>query len=129
MEKAFKFRLYPNKQQIELINKTFGCVRFVYNYYLAKREEEYKTKGITFNYNKCSADLTKLKQTNTWLKEADKFALQNSLKDLDKAFKNFLKAEQIIQSLSQRNVNIKAIEQHLQITTLKLKETKSNYPN
>ncbi|WP_040306011.1 IS200/IS605 family element RNA-guided endonuclease TnpB, partial [Caloramator australicus] len=89
MEKAFKFRLYPNKQQIELINKTFGCVRFVYNYYLAKREEEYKTKGITFNYNKCSADLTKLKQTNTWLKEADKFALQNSLKDLDKAFKNF----------------------------------------
>jgi len=89
MEKAFKFRLYPNKQQIELINKTFGCVRFVYNYYLAKREEEYKTKGITFNYKDCSADLTKLKQTNTWLKEADKFALQNSLKDLDKAFKNF----------------------------------------
>ncbi|CCJ32966.1 hypothetical protein CAAU_0882 [Caloramator australicus RC3] len=40
-----------------------------------------------------------------------------------------MKAEQIIQSLSQRNVNIKAIEQHLQITTLKLKETKSNYPN
>jgi len=60
----------------------------VYNYYLAKREE-YKTKWITFNYKDYSANLTKLKQTNTWLKEVDKFALQNSLKDLDKAFKNF----------------------------------------
>lgn len=89
MEKAFKYRLYPNKKQMELINKTFGCVRFVYNYYLAKREDEYKTNGITFNYDKCSADLTELKKVNTWLKEVDKFALQNALKDLDKAFKNF----------------------------------------
>lgn len=89
MEKAFKFRLYPNKKQIELINKTFGCVRFVYNHYLAKREEIYKTQGITFNYNDCSKDLTNLKQVNTWLKEVDKFALQNALKDLDDAFKNF----------------------------------------
>ncbi len=89
MQKAFKFRIYPNKKQIELIKNTFGCVRFVYNYYLAKREEEYKTNGVTFNYNKCSADLTKQKQVNTWLKEVDKFALQNALKDLDKAFKNF----------------------------------------
>ncbi|WP_423754487.1 helix-turn-helix domain-containing protein, partial [Caloranaerobacter azorensis] len=37
MEKAFKFRLYSNKKQVELINKTFGCVRFIYNYYLDKR--------------------------------------------------------------------------------------------
>jgi putative transposase len=89
MEKAFKFRFYPNKQQIELINKTFGCARFVYNYYLAKREEIYKTQGVTFDYNDCSADLTQLKKEKIWLKEVDKFALQNSLKDLDKAFKNF----------------------------------------
>lgn len=89
MEKAFKFRLYPNKKQIDLINKTFGCVRFVYNYYLVKREEMYKTQGITLNYVSCSKDLTQLKQANTWLKEVDKFALQNALKDLDKAFKNF----------------------------------------
>ena len=44
MEKEIKFRLYPNKQQIELINKTFGCVRYVYNYYLTKRIELYKTE-------------------------------------------------------------------------------------
>ena len=34
MEKAYRYRIYPNKQQQELIQKTFGCVRFVYNYYL-----------------------------------------------------------------------------------------------
>ena len=38
--KAYKYRIYPNKQQIELINKTIGCCRFVYNYYLAERISE-----------------------------------------------------------------------------------------
>ena len=42
VEKAYKFRIYPNKQQEELINKTFGCCRFVYNKYLAKRIELYE---------------------------------------------------------------------------------------
>ena len=42
VEKAYKFRRYPNKQQEELINKTFGCCRFVYNRYLAKRIELYE---------------------------------------------------------------------------------------
>ncbi|HIE0520606.1 TPA: helix-turn-helix domain-containing protein, partial [Clostridioides difficile] len=37
VEKAYKFRMYPNKKQQELIKKTFGCCRFVYNKYLAKR--------------------------------------------------------------------------------------------
>ena len=46
MEKAYKFRMYPNKYQKELINKTFGCCRFVYNRYLAKRIESYKTKTM-----------------------------------------------------------------------------------
>jgi putative transposase len=68
MEKAFKYRLYPNKKQIELINKTFGCVRFVYNYYLGKRIKLYREQGITLNYNKCSADLTRLKKEKEWLK-------------------------------------------------------------
>jgi len=91
MEKAFKFRLYPNKQQIELINKTFGCSRFVYNYYLDKRIKAYQEDGITLNYNRCSSDLTQLKKVKEWLKEADKFALQNALKDLDKTFQKFFK--------------------------------------
>lgn len=90
-EKAFKFRLYPNKKQEEQLAKTFGCTRFVYNYYLAKRIELYKLEQKSMNYNACSADLTHLKKEKEWLKEIDKFALQNSLKDLDKAYQNFFR--------------------------------------
>lgn len=89
MEKGYKFRIYPNKTQQKLIAKTFGCVRYVYNYYLAKRIELYKTEKLTFGYSKCSADLTKLKQELFWLKEPDKCSLQNALKDLEIAYKNF----------------------------------------
>ena len=44
MLKAYKYRIYPNKQQEEQINKTFGCCRFVYNQMLAYRKELYETK-------------------------------------------------------------------------------------
>ena len=90
-EKAFKFRLYPNKKQEEQLAKIFGCTRFVYNYYLAKRIELYKSEQKLMNYNTCSADLTILKKEKEWLKEVDKFALQNSLKDLDRAYQNFFR--------------------------------------
>ncbi len=89
MEKGFKFRIYPNKTQEILIQKTFGCVRYVYNHYLAKRIELYKADKTNFSYLKCSKDLTLLKQELVWLKEPDKCALQNALKDLESAFKNF----------------------------------------
>ena len=91
MEKAYKFRMYPNKQQEELINKTFGCCRFIYNRYLAKRIELYENNKETYSYNQCSSDLTNLKKELVWLKEPDKFSLQNSLKDLETAYKKFFK--------------------------------------
>lgn len=91
MEKAYKYRIYPNKTQQELIQKTFGCVRFVYNYYLNKRKEMYKNEKITFTCNMCSKDLTNLKKELEWLKEPDKCSLQNSLKDLDVAYQKFFK--------------------------------------
>ena len=91
MEKAYRYRIYPNKQQQELIQKTFGCVRFVYNYYLAKRKEMYENDKITFTYNMCSKDLTSLKKEYEWLKEPDKDSLQKSLKDLDSAYQKFFK--------------------------------------
>ena len=91
MEKAYKFRIYPNKKQEELINKTFGCCRFVYNRYLAKRIELYKNNKGTYSYKQCSSDLTNLKKELVWLKEPDKFSLQNSLKDLETAYKKFFK--------------------------------------
>lgn len=90
-EKAYKYRIYPNEKQEIQLEKTFGSCRFVYNYYLNKRIELYKLEKKTINYNACSADLTKLKRELIWLKEIDKFALQNSLKDLDRAYQNFFR--------------------------------------
>lgn len=90
-EKAYKYRIYPNKEQQELIQKTFGCVRFVYNYYLNKRKEMYENRKIAFTYNMCSKDLTNLKKELEWLKEPDKDSLQKALKDLDFAYQKFFK--------------------------------------
>lgn len=84
-ERAYKYRIYPNKKQQELIRKTFGCTRYVYNYYLDKR----KTDKTNYTYVKCAKDLTQLKREFEWLKEVDSVGLQTSLKDLDVAYKNF----------------------------------------
>lgn len=89
MEISYRYRIYPNKKQKEIIAKTFGCCRFVYNYYLNKRKEEYKNNAETFFYNKCCNDLTKLKSKLMWLKEVDSTALQSSLRDLDSAYQKF----------------------------------------
>lgn len=91
MEKAYKFRLYPNAKQEALIQKTFGCCRFVYNQYLAKRINLYKQDKSTLNYNACSNDLKNLKQEFEWLKEVDSVSIQSSLKDLDIAYQNFFR--------------------------------------
>ncbi|GHU41348.1 transposase [Clostridia bacterium] len=91
MEKRFNFRIYPNKAQEEQIRKNFGCVRFVYNYFLSKRMEKYNAgKGI-YTYYEASKDLTVLKKTEgyAWLKEADSHSLQNALKDMNFAFSQF----------------------------------------
>ena len=91
MEKAYKYRIYPNKKQKEIIAKTFGCCRFVYNYYLEKRIEIYEKNKEMLTYFKCCNDLTKLKSELEWLKEVDSKALQSSLKDLDSAYQKFFK--------------------------------------
>lgn len=91
MEKAYRYRIYPNKRQKELLAKTFGCCRFIYNHFLNKRIEIYEAEKRTFTYNQCSLELTKLKSEFEWLKEPDKCSLQNALKDMEKAYKNFFK--------------------------------------
>ena len=91
MEKAYKYRIYPNKEQQVLIQKTFGCCRFVYNYYLDKRIQAYKENKTSLNYYDCCKDLTSLKKELEWLREPDKDSLQKSLKDLDIAYQKFFK--------------------------------------
>ena len=93
MERAYKFRIYPNRQQEGLIQKTFGCVRFVYNYFLAERKRRYEEIKETMNFYACSKALTVLKHSpeTNWLCEPDKNALQQTLRDLDNAYKNFFR--------------------------------------
>lgn len=91
MEKAFKYRIYPNRKQKELIQKTFGCARFVYNYFLDLKISEYKNNGKSLSFYDTSKLLTQLKKENEWLKEPDKDSLQKSLKDLDNAYQKFFK--------------------------------------
>ena len=90
MQKGVKFRIYPNKEQKNLINQTLGCCRFVYNKGLAMRNDAYKN-GDKIGYSQTSAMLTELKRCEdfAFLKEVDSIALQQSLRDLDRGFVNF----------------------------------------
>lgn len=92
MLKAFKFRLYPNEEQQIQLAKTFGSVRFVYNYYLNMRKELYINEKKTMSKFDCNNHLNhSLKKEYIWLKEVDKFALTNSIYNLDNAYQNFFR--------------------------------------
>ena len=93
MEKRFKFRIYPNKEQEIQIQKNFGCVRFVYNYFLSKRIEKYEAGEGIYGYCDAGRDLTQLKKQEdyAWLREADSHSLQNALKSMDFAFSEFFR--------------------------------------
>lgn len=105
--KSYKFRLYPNKKQAELINKTIGCARFVFNYTLAQQkkiddmwyivEEMYQSgqlsqnnwKGSFFNKIDSEKALTKLKKNHPFLKEVDSTALQSAVSNVDDAYSRY----------------------------------------
>ena len=89
MEYSYKFRIYPNLIQEKLIQRTFGCCRFVYNYFLAVRKDAYASERKTVGMVECSRRLTVLKQNLEWLGEVDRSALTQSLRTLDAAYKNF----------------------------------------
>ena len=92
MLKSFKYRLYPNKEQEIQIQKTFGCCRFVYNQTLAHRKELYETEKKSMSKIDCNNFVNQnLKKEYEWLKEVDKFALTNSVYNMDSAYQKFFK--------------------------------------
>ena len=93
VNKAYKFRIYPNKKQEILIAKTMGCSRFVFNHFLAKWKDAYKETGKGLTYNSCSAELPQLKKELEWLKEVDSTAIQSSLKNLADSYSRFFKKQ------------------------------------
>ena len=89
MNKSFKVRIYPTKEQQVLLEKTFGANRFIYNYFLNLKSKLYEFYKIKLGYNNSSKVLTELKRQKTWLKEVDSVSLQQTLRDLDSAYQNF----------------------------------------
>ena len=89
--KGYKFRLYPNKTQKNLLNKILGCCRFVYNRFLTVRKESWENEKKSVSYTQTSSMLTQLKKEMAWLNDADSIALQQSLRNLDTAYQNFFK--------------------------------------
>lgn len=105
MNKSFKVRFYPNKEQQILIDKTFGCTRFIYNFMLNLKQKLYKNFNINLNYNNMCKILTELKRHKLWLYEVDAIALQQSLKDLDNAYQKFFNGSGYPKFKSKRDKN------------------------
>ena len=87
--KAYKFRLYPDDSQKTLIHQTFGCTRFIYNYFLSKKDEYYKETEKDLTLKEMKSDLVILKKENDWLQDVDSMSLTTVLENLDKAYTNF----------------------------------------
>src|SRR5699024_5198254 len=93
VNKAYKFRIFPTKEQEVLIAKTIGCSRFVFNHFLEQWNNAYKETGTGLTYNACSSQLTQLKKELVWLKEVDSIALQSSLENLADSFSRFFRKQ------------------------------------
>ncbi|MBQ8039039.1 MAG: IS200/IS605 family element transposase accessory protein TnpB [Lachnospiraceae bacterium] len=140
MKRGLVFQIYPNKEQEMLIKRTFGCCRLIYNKGLSYRAESYKN-GIKIGYDGTARMLTDLKTQDEYafLKEVDAVALQQSLRDLDNAFRRFFQKKakyprfkskknrhQSYRTINNNN-SIRIVENHIQLPKLgwvKLKQTR-----
>jgi len=93
MIKTYKYRLYPNNEQITFFEKSFGCVRFVYNWALNQRIEAYQKDGIRISWVDSCKRLTELKkqEETKWLCEVANQSLQSSIRNIDSAFTRFFR--------------------------------------
>lgn len=90
-KRAYKYRMYPTAEQAQMLARTFGCCRYVYNWALRERTDAYYQKGERLYYEGTAIRLTQLKQQDdhAWLNEASSVPLQQALRHLDSAFRNF----------------------------------------
>ena len=89
--KAYKLRIYPTDFQRELLEKTFGCTRYIYNNFLAERKNKYEESKTRISVYEQLKKLTDLKRAKEWLREIDSCALQACVYNLDDAFQKFFK--------------------------------------
>src|SRR6266852_7674684 len=90
-KKAYQYRMYPTDEQVHILARTFGCCRYVYNWALRARTDAFFQRGERLYYNQLSVLLTELKkqEETAWLSEVSSVPLQQSLRHLDRAFRNF----------------------------------------
>ena len=93
MIKSYKYRLNPTKEQAEFFEKSFGCVRFVYNWALNQRIEAYQKDGTRISWVDSCKRLTELKkqEETKWLCEVANQSLQSSIRNMDSAFTRFFR--------------------------------------
>ena len=131
MQKGIKFRIYPNRKQKNLIHRTLGCCRLIYNRGLAMRKEGYEN-GKKIGYTQTSAMLTELKKQEefAFLKEADSIALQQSLRDLDRGIcEFFFKRGRPIQSSKSKHNRFQSYRTINQKDNIRMWEDISNFQN
>ena len=127
--KAYKYRIYPNKGQQELINKHIGCCRYVYNLCLERKINAYKTSKKTIS----SFDLIKLLPTlkkeeeTSFLKEVNSLSLQAAIRNLDSAYKRFFKEKKGFPKFKSKR-NVKQSFQIVQNTYVDFDEKKVFIP-
>ena len=108
INKAYKFRIYPNKAQASLINKTIGCSRFVFNHFLSLWDNAYKETGKGLTYGTCSAKLPAMKKKFVWLKEVDSIAIQSSVRNLADAYTRFFKKQNSAPRFKSKKNNVQS---------------------
>src|SRR5574344_912349 len=93
INKTYRFRICPDKEQEVLLNKHFGCTRYVYNHFLNERKEQYQADKKSDNYYKQAVTLTKLKkeEDTKWLKEVNSQTLQLTLRSLYTTYLNIFR--------------------------------------
>ncbi|MEU6411889.1 helix-turn-helix domain-containing protein [Microbispora sp. NPDC046933] len=91
MRTAYKVRIYPTAEQAAVLNRTFGCVRLVWNTVLAWRQARYRAEGATTSYSQTDRYLTELKRDggHDFLYEVSSVPLQQALRHQHTAFVNF----------------------------------------
>ncbi|MHB1664950.1 MAG: RNA-guided endonuclease TnpB family protein [bacterium] len=113
---TYKFRIYPNAEQITFLNEQIGCNRFIYNFFLERTEHLHKTYGIKYNYYESKKIIPLLKKGFPFLKNANSQSLQATLKNLDTAFRNFFRHRAKFPNFKKKtNTNSISIPQHFDI--------------
>lgn len=118
IHRTYKFRLYPNREQSELLARHFGCARFVYNHFLNQRKEQYRLTGKSDNFYAQERSLTELKKqkATAWLKEVNSQSLQFALRSLETAYTNFFKKRAKFPNFkSKHSKNSFTVPQHVSI--------------